>query len=52
MDDGKMVKGCDGYFEPSGLTRQGPMRQGKTAQDSMPVDLRPRVIAAKKRAGR
>lgn len=51
-DPGKAVGQCDGYFDPGSNQRHGPMRIDKTRQDAMPVDKRPRVIAAKKRAER
>lgn len=51
-DPGKAIGQCDGYFDPSGNQRHGPMRINKSAQDRMPVDQRPRVIEAKRRAKR
>lgn len=50
MDPGKAAGTCDGYFEPQSRQPHGPMRPGKTAQDLMPVDKRPRVEAWKKRS--
>lgn len=52
FDRGKVVGSCDGYFAPPTSQRQDAMRKDKTAQDSMPVAQRPRVIAAKARAER
>lgn len=51
-DQAKVVGDCDGYFEPSPNQYQDALHPGKTAQDRMPVEKRPRVIAARKRAER
>ncbi len=49
-DPGKAVGTCDGAFKPENRQPHGPLRPGKTREDRMPVESRPRVIAAKKRA--
>jgi hypothetical protein len=51
-DPHKAVGQCDGYFSPENRQPHGPMRPGKTSQDRMPVDKRPRVQAAKKRSNK
>jgi hypothetical protein len=51
-DPGKEVNGCDGAFEPENRMPHGALRPGKTYEDRMPVEKRPRVLAAQKRAGR
>ncbi len=48
-DPGKAVKGCDGYFDPSGNQRHGPMRIDKTVQDRQRKEDRPRYQAWLKR---
>jgi hypothetical protein len=45
--DGRRIDG--GEFAPSLPPLQGPMREGKTQQDSMPRDKRPRVKAWQER---
>lgn len=50
-DPGKMVNGCDGAFEPENRLPHGALHPGKTREDYMPADKRPRVIAAQKRQG-
>lgn len=52
FDEGKMVNGCDGAFEPENRMPHGALRPRKTYEDRMPVDQRPRVIEARKRAER
>lgn len=52
FDPGKMVNGSDGAFEPENRLPHGPLHPGKTQQDQMPADRRPRVEKAKKRAER
>jgi hypothetical protein len=42
FDPGKVIGGCDGAFEPTNLALQGPMRPGKTQEDIMPKESRPR----------
>lgn len=51
-DRGKVVKGCDGFFEPSDSGLRGPMRPGKTREDYMAKENRPRVAAANTRLER
>lgn len=52
-DPGKEgILGCDGSFAPENRQPHGALRSGKTREDRMPVEKRPRVIAAQKRAER
>lgn len=44
-DAGKIVKGCDGYFTPSESTLGRALRPGKTYEDSLPKEQRPRYQA-------
>lgn len=52
-DEGKIgINGCDGAFEPENRQPHGALRPRKTWEDRIPVDQRPRVIEARKRAER
>jgi hypothetical protein len=50
MDRGKVVGSCDGYFDPRGGQLHGPMRPGKTQEDYLPKESRPRYQAWLKRS--
>lgn len=46
VDPGKAgILGCTGEFEPENRQPHGPMRPGKTAQDRVPKEQRPRYQA-------
>lgn len=51
-DPGKAVGGCTGDFEPPSAQFNGPTRPGKTQQDHMPKDQRPRYQRWLKRQGK
>lgn len=52
MDPSKAVAGCDGYFEPESRQPHGALRPGKTNEDRMRKEDRPRYQRWLKRLGR
>lgn len=50
MEEYRLTDPARGDFEPENKQPHGPMRPGKSAEDRMARDKRPRVEAAKKRA--